>query len=282
MPATKKITDQIAEDIRGKYQTGDFTQSELADLFSVSVPTINKTVKGVKPEKRKYTHRSNKYAERDAEIVRMYTEDGKTTREIVAALTETGVKMTHQNVSLILKKNDINPRARYFTQLGEQKAERDEKLAEQKAAKRAAKEELVEALSLAWKAGTPIDGIREMAGLKSVNAAQVKIVNLRKKYGVEKFPKRAAFGQSAEKLAAAKEEKDVKVAELSKLWTEGADKDQMAAVFGWKPETVTRRIPKLRAEYGVEAFPYRRQPKAEVAEVGEDIAVEDLEFSAEA
>lgn len=281
MPATKKITDQIADDIRGKYQTGDFTQAELADLFSVSVPTINKTVKGVKPEKRKYTHRTNKYVERDAEIVRMYTEDGLTTREIVARLAEQDVKMTHQNVSLILNKNGINPRARYFSKLGEQKAERDERLAEAKAAKQAAKEELVEALSTAWKAGTPIDGIRELSGLKSVNAAQVKIVNLRKKYGEEMFPKRAAFGQSAERLAAAKAEKDQKVEELSALWTEGADKERMAAVFGWKPETVTRRIPKLRAEYGVEKFPYRRQPKAETAEVGQDINVEELEFSAE-
>jgi hypothetical protein len=271
-PAVRKITDEIAADMRAKYETGEYTQAELGELFRVSVPTINKTVKGVKPAKRKYQHRNPKYAERNESIVTEY-KAGATTRDLA-----TKYEMTHQNVSLVLKKAGINPQDRYFSELASQKAERVARVEAEKAAKKAAKAEKVEELSKLWAGGATIEEFRAAAGLKSVGAAQVKVVHLRKKYGEGMFPKRAAFGMTAEKRAEAQAEKAEKAKELSRLWIDKADNEALAAVFGWKPDTVVRRVPKFREEFGEEMFPYRRKPKA-VAEV---VNAEGLEVSDEA
>jgi transposase len=273
MAATKKITDDIAKDIRERYVTGEYTQAELASEFNVSVPTINKTVKGVAPEKRKYTHTTNRYVERDTEIVRLFNEEGLTTRQIRDRLAEAedGFDMTHQNVSLILKKNGIVPRERYFSQMAEKREAIEAAREEERAARREAKRQAAERLSEAWKNGADIEEIRVMAGLKTANSTHVKIVNLRKQYGEDMFPKRAAFGMSEETREARRAERDEKAARLSELWKNRASNEELAAVFGWKSDTVICRIPLLRKQYGEDMFPYRRAPKNLRVEQGADL-----------
>ena len=285
MAAKKKITFEIGEAIRAKYQSGDYTQGDLSTEFHVSVPTINKVVKGVKPAKRKYTHRTSKYATRNAEIVRLYSEENKNMRDI-AVIMDT----THQNISLILKRNGVDPQNQYFSKLAMQKEARQDVIDTAKAAKQAIKEAKVAKLSVMWKSGATIDEIRIESGLKSIGAAQVKLVHLRKRYGLEVFPKRSAFGMTPERQAALRVERDHKAAILSEMWKKGSNASEMSAVFGWKENSVTRRLPKLRKEYGEGMFPYRRArkekavvvPEDEVMFSSEDVAPEtEVTFSAE-
>lgn len=273
MAAVKRMTDEIAKDLQEKYASGEYTQAELGELFSFSAPTINKTVKGVVPAKRKYSHKTTRFVERNEAILADYN-GGSTTRQLADKY-----EMTHQNVSLIIKKAGLDPRDRYFEAIGKQREEREARLAVEKKKKAERKLEKVERLSELWKAGATVDEIREAAGLGSVGAAQVKIVLLRKKYGVEKFPKRNAFGLSAEERAEAARKRLEKVEELSRLWNSGeATNEEMAAVFGWKPGTVVGRITSLRKEFGEERFQYRRKPKAETTEVAEEgLEVVDVE-----
>ena len=278
MPALKKITDTIAEDMRKQYASGEATQAELADLFKVSVPTVNKTVKGVKPEKRKYKTNPAK-SERDSAIVAEYNPDNG------MGMKELAVKynMTHQNVSLILKAGGVNPQVEYFGKLKVQSEARKERVQAEKLEKQDKRKEKLERLSELWKSGCSIEQFRDAAGLKSSNAAQVKIVHLRKK-NPEAFPLRSNRSSLSD------DERADKVAELSRLYLEDPTKlSALAAVFGEKESSVQRRICQLRAlENGNQMFPRRRNRKEKVVvsdevKVGEEQKemVDGLEFSAE-
>lgn len=284
MPAVKKITQEIAEDMRSKYESGEATQAELADLFNVSIPTVNKTVKGVKPAKRKYRVNPAK-AQRDAALVAEYDPDAGVGMKELAQKYE----MTHQNVSLILKAAGINPQQEYFGKLREQSHKRQKRVEALKQAKRDAKAAKIQELSQLWIGGCTIEQFREAAGLKSANAAQVKIVHLRKKYGEEQFPRRNT------RTSMTQEERDAKIAELSRLYQEDpANTAALASVFGEKESSVQRRVCQLRKtlENGEEMFPRRRKarqtvtptpdttPVSEVAEE-ETNETENLEFVAE-
>ena len=250
MPAIKKITDQIAEDMRAKYGAGESTQAELADLFNVSVPTVNKTVKGVKPAKRKYKVNPAK-AIRDESIVAEYDLDAGIGMKELAAKYE----MTHQNVSLILQAAGVNPRQEYFGRLRVQGAVRKEQVAAEAQGKRDAKVQKVQDLAALWQTGCKVEEFRVAAGLKSVNAAQVKIVHLRKKYGDEMFPRRNT------RIIIDPADKQAKVEELSAIYlADPKNTAALAAVFGDKESSVQSRICSLRKdlENGEAMFPCRR------------------------
>lgn len=174
---------EIADDIKARYQSGEQTQAELAESFHVTASAINRLVKGVKPEKRKYRRNEGKIS-RNVEIVAAYN-DGTEVKDIAVQY-----EMTHQNVSLILKSAGITPQSSYISKLKEQGAATKARLAAEKEAKLEAKEEAVESLSALWSGGCTIEEFRVAAGLKSVNSAQVKLVLLRKKHGDAKFPRR--------------------------------------------------------------------------------------------
>ena len=248
-----KIDETLATAIRSDYQSGSFTQAELAAKHSVSLPTVNRLVKGVKPEKRKYTHKTSKFTERNSQILEK-AKAGASTRELA---TEFGV--THQNISLILKKGGYTPIDAHKERLAAKAAARAERVTAQKQAKAGAKMEKVNALSALWKSGAPMEAIREAAGLKSINAASVKVVLLRRKYPLL-FPKRPAFGRTAQETAEAAGEKLAKVEKLSAAWIEGKTAAECAESAGWSAKTFTRTLPHLRKQFGIEKFPYRRQP----------------------
>lgn len=254
------VTEELSTAIRSDYQSGSFTQAELATKHGVSLPTINRVVKGVKPEKRKYTHKDSKFAERNAQVLAK-AQAGASTRELAA---EFGV--THQNISLILKKGGFNPIGAHKERLAVKAAARTEAVTAQKKAKADAKLEKITALSNLWKSGAPIGEIRTAAGLKSDNAAQVKIVLLRRKFP-DLFPKRPAFGRTAQETAEAAGERLAKVEKLSAAWIEGKSAAECAEAAGWSVNTFTRTLPHLRKTFGTDKFPYRRQPsvKAEAA-----------------
>jgi predicted transcriptional regulator len=245
------VTEELATAIRADYQSGNFTQAEVAAKHSVSLPTVNRVVKGVKPEKRKYTHKTSKFADRNAQVLAK-AQGGASTRELA---TEFGV--THQNISLILKKANFIPIAAHKERLAVKSAARAERVSALKVEKTEKKMAKVNALSALWKSGAKIGEIREVAGLKSDNAAQVKIVLLRRKYP-DLFPKRPAFGRTAQDSG----EKLAKVEALSAAWKDGKTVDECAAAVGWTAATVSRTLPHLRKTHGVEKFPYRRQPAA--------------------
>jgi len=198
---TQKTTglQKIAEDIKAKYQSGESTQSELAESFHVTVSAINKLVKGVKPEKRKY-HRNQEKLQRNEKIVAAY----KTGTEVKQLAKQ--FNMTHQNVSLILKEAGIKPQSSYIAKLKEQGAETKARIAAQKEAKKIEKLQAVQQLSTLWKGtfpckgGCTIEEFRVAANLKSVNSAQVKLVLLRKAYGDEMFPRRNRKLQAVEEV----------------------------------------------------------------------------------
>ena len=253
MPATKKVTETIAEDMRAQYESGNATQAELADLFNVSVPTVNKTVKGVRPVKRKYRVNSKK-SERDAELIAAYDPDNGVDMKSLAER----FNMTHQNVSLILKTAGINPQQDYFSKLKQKAADRKQQIMQEKLEKKQENIEKVNTLSRMWIDGATVEQIREAAGLKSENAAQVKLVNLRKQYGDEMFPRR----RSVRTFNA--EDAQEKIAELSRIYRETpTDKEALGAVFGDEPASVVRRICQLRdrLEDGETLFPRQRKPK---------------------
>lgn len=245
------VTEELASAIRADYQSGNFTQAEVAAKHSVSLPTVNRVVKGVKPEKRKYTHKTSKFADRNAQVL-AEAQGGASTRELA---TKFGV--THQNISLILKKAGFTPIAAHKERLAVKSAARAERVSALKAEKSEKKMAKINALSALWKSGAKIGEIRDAAGLKSDNAAQVKIVLLRRKYP-DLFPKRPAFGRTAQDSG----EKLAKVEALSAAWKDGKSVAECAAAVGWTAATVSRTLPHLRSVHGVEKFPYRRNPKA--------------------
>jgi transcriptional regulator with XRE-family HTH domain len=267
------VTETLTNAIRTDYESGNFTQAELATKHTVSIPTVNRLVKGcAKPAKRKYTHKTSKFAERNSQVL-LKAQAGASTRELAV---EFGV--THQNISLILKKAGFTPIDAHKERLAVRATARNEKLAAQKQAKVATKMEKVNALSALWKSGAKIGEIREAAGLKSDNAAQVKIVLLRRKHP-ELFPKRPAFGRSAEQTAEAAGEKLVKVEKLSAAWKADKSVEECATEVGWTAKTFSRTLPHLRKTYGVEVFPYRRNPKAGKSEAELEQELDTPEFT---
>lgn len=262
MAAPKKITEQIAEDMRERYGKGETTQAELASLFNVSIPTVNKTVKGIKSPKRGYKRNAAK-AKRNEEIVSAYApDDGVGMKELSEQFN-----LTYQNISIILQAAGISPRSNYFKKLGEGKVVRAAAMASQKELKKAQRQEKVEKLSALWCSGCSVEEFRVVAALKSVNAAQVKIVLLRKKHGEELFPRRS----SRNRLSA--DEMEAKVGTLSALYIDNPkNTEEMAAVFGEKESSLSRRICMLRKDLadGEELFPRQRKRK-EVVEAGESI-----------
>ena len=269
MPAIKKITETIAEDMRAKYEAGESTQAELADLFNVSVPTVNKTVKGVKPAKRKYKTNPAKGV-RDAALVAEYDPDNGVGMKELAVKYE----MTYQNVSLILQSAGLSPRQNYFTKLKAGAVVRAESVAAEKVAKKTAKATKISMLSELLKSGCKIEEFRKAAGLKSCNAAQVKIVHLRKKYGLEMFPKRS------NRVALSPEEIEAKLMELSAAYkADPKNHSALAAVFAEKESSVLRRISLARTnrEDGESLFPRQRSKKSvtvEAAPVVEEVEEE--------
>jgi transposase len=274
-PVTKRtaVTAELSAAICADYQTGNFTQSELAAKHSVSLPTVNRVVKGVKPEKRKYTHKTSKFTERNAQVLAK-AQAGASTRELAA---EFGV--THQNISLILKKSGFTPIAAHKERLAVKSAARAEAVATAKKAKADAKLEKITALSNLWKSGAPIGEIRAAAGLKSDNAAQVKIVLLRRKFP-DMFPRRPAFGRTAQETAEAAGERLKKVEILSAEWKAGKSVEECATAVGWTAKTLSRALPSLRKTHGVETFPYRRNPKAGKSEAQLEQELDTPDFTA--
>lgn len=254
MTVRAKIDPALTETIRADYATGNFTQGELAVKHNISAPSVNKLVKGIKPEKRKYTHKTSKFTERNAEI-RAKAAAGASTRALAAEYN-----VTHQNISLILKGQGVSPIAAHKERLAVKSAARAEQVAAAKGAKKDAKMAKVNALSALWKSGAKIGELREFSNLKSDNAMQVKIVILRRKYGIEMFPKRPAFGRTSLTSAEGQAEKLVKIQKLSAAWNAGKSVEECANEVGWKPATFSRSLPHLRKEFGEAVFNYRRVP----------------------
>lgn len=256
MSVRAKIDETLSTAIRSDYQSGNYTQSELATKHSISLPSVNRLVKDIKLGKRKYTHKTSKFAERNAQVLEK-AKAGASTRELA---TDFGV--THQNISLILRKGGYIPITAHKERLAVKSAARAERVGAQKKERADAKLEKVNALSALWKSGASMETIREASGLKSINAASVKVVLLRRKYGTDLFPRRPSFGRTAQDTAEAAAEKLVKVEKLSAAWKEGKTVGECGAAVGWSPKTVNRTLPHLRATHGVDMFPYRRNPKA--------------------
>ena len=169
--------------ITSSYSAGSKTQQELAAEYGITTTAINKVVQGApKPAKRKYT--STKNVERDQNILRMFKEERKPTREIAAI-----VGCTHQNISLVLKKYDVDP---YLNRSVRSTAKSTAVTAELMAARTAraeARAKKIDLLSQLWISGATGQQICEGTGLKSVAAVNVKVVMLRKIYP-DKFPYR--------------------------------------------------------------------------------------------
>jgi len=135
----------------------------------------------VKP-KRKYT--STKNVERNAEIVRLFTEEKQTLRMIAEKF---GV--THQAISQTLQKQGVDPGAALAARNAEKSAAATAKAMEKRQAREAARAAGVQKISELWKAGAKVEEIRVACGLKSIGATNVKIVLLRRKHP-ELFPLR--------------------------------------------------------------------------------------------
>jgi predicted DNA-binding protein (UPF0251 family) len=259
------VSPEIISAMSEDYKTGNFTQAELAIKHGVSAPTVCKLLKaaGVKPEKRKYHHKDSAFADRNAAIVADW-QGGASTRVLAEKHG-----LTHQNISLIIKKAGFSPVAIHRERIGAKAGERAAVNAAAKAEKDAGKREKLESLSTLWKSGATIAQIQEVCGLKSANATQVKIVLLRKKYP-DLFPKRSAQGGIS---AEAKQEK---VNKLSALWIEGKSTEECAAAVGWSKATFAHALTALRKDHGEGKFPHRRNPKVVDAtqEVPEFVAPE--------
>ena len=125
--------------------------------------------------KRKYT--STKNVERNAEIVRLFTQEGKTLRMIAE---QYGV--THQAISQTLQKAGVNPGAVLAERNAAKSAVSTQAALAKRQERQAAREAGVQKISELWKSGAKVEDIRVACGLKSVGATNVKIVLLRRKF----------------------------------------------------------------------------------------------------
>lgn len=145
-----------------------------------TIPTA--TEAEVKP-KRKYN--STRNVERNAEIVRLFTEEKQTLRMIAEKFS-----VTHQAISQTLQKAGVDPGAALAARNAEKSAVATAKAVEKRQAREAARAAGVQKISELWKAGAKVEEIRVACGLKSVGATNVKLVLLRRKFGLELFPLR--------------------------------------------------------------------------------------------
>jgi len=144
-----------------------------------SIPTA--TEADVKP-KRKYN--STKNVERNAEIVRLFTEEKQTLRMIAEKF---GV--THQAISQTLQKSGVNPGEALAARNAEKSASATAKALEKRQAREAARAAGVQKISEMWKAGNSVEDIRVACNMKSIGSTNVKIVLLRRRFP-DMFPLR--------------------------------------------------------------------------------------------
>jgi phosphate starvation-inducible protein PhoH len=145
-----------------------------------TIPTATEAT--VKPKR---SYNSTKNVERNVEIVRLFTQEHQTLRMIAEKF---GV--THQAISQTLQKQGVDPGAALAARNAEKSATATAKAVEKRAAREAARAAGVQKISELWKAGAKVEEIRVACGLKSVGATNVKLVLLRRKFGLELFPLR--------------------------------------------------------------------------------------------
>jgi phosphate starvation-inducible protein PhoH len=145
-----------------------------------TIPTATEAT--VKPKR---SYNSTKNAERNAEVVRLFTEEKQTLRMIAEKF---GV--THQAISQTLQKKGVDPGAALAARNAEKSAAATAKAVEDRSAREAARAAGVQKISELWKAGAKVEEIRVACGLKSIGATNVKLVLLRRKFGLELFPLR--------------------------------------------------------------------------------------------
>lgn len=98
-----KLSDTQKQEIIAMYDAGGVSHADISTKMNVSLPTVSKCLRGIKPAKRKYTNtKGAAVADRNATILRMVKEEGAKAIDIANKLG-----MTRQNVSLILRKNNI-------------------------------------------------------------------------------------------------------------------------------------------------------------------------------
>jgi len=173
---TTQISTVLTDDQKAAYSAGNVTHAELAAASGVSVAIVSKALLGVtKPTKRKYS--STKHADRNAEIVRLFTEEKLTLRALGEKFS-----CSHQNISLVLKRAGVDPGAALVARHQERSVVATKDLTEKREARIAERAIKVTALSDLWRAGAKVEDIRVACGLKSIGATNVKIVLLRRKF----------------------------------------------------------------------------------------------------
>jgi len=99
-----KYTDEMIEKVRSEYESGHFTQRELADKFGIARSYMNKLLNGQrrKPPKGN-THHNSKFNDEEIRVIKSLWETGNYTRKQLAETFE----MSYGNMVAI-----INGRAR--------------------------------------------------------------------------------------------------------------------------------------------------------------------------
>jgi len=193
-----KLTDEQKQEISALYLTGTMNHADISAKTGVSICAVSTCLKGVKPAKRKYTNsRGAALAARNADVLRMVQVEGMKVIDVAAKLG-----MTHQNVSLVLRKNNV-PKFFVRKQLGEaSRAERESKLEAARVARTAKRQERVTQLAALWAAGESVEKIAQVVGFKSTASMHVHIVRMRAKYP-DKFPYRREGWGSEKELTSA-------------------------------------------------------------------------------
>ena len=188
-----KLTAEQKQEISSLYLTGSMNHADISAKLGVSLAAVSTCLKGVKPEKRKYTNtRGAALATRNADVLRMVQVEGMKVIDVAAKLG-----MTHQNVSLVLRKNNV-PKFFVRKQLGEaNRAEREAKLEAARTSRKEKRLARVTQLAALWAAGEPVEKITQIIGFKSVASMHVHIVRMRAEFP-DKFPYRRE-GWGAEK-----------------------------------------------------------------------------------
>ena len=188
-----KLTAEQKQEISALYLTGTMNHADISVKLGVSLAAVSTCLKGVKPAKRKYTNtRGAALAARNADVLRMVQVEGMKVIDVAAKLG-----MTHQNVSLVLRKNNV-PKFFVRKQLGEaNRAEREAKLEAARTSRKEKRLARVTQLAALWAAGEPVEKITQIIGFKSVASMHVHIVRMRAEFP-DKFPYRRE-GWGAEK-----------------------------------------------------------------------------------
>lgn len=136
-----------------------------------ALPTADAAVK----PKRQYN--TTKNVERNADIVRLFTQEGHTLRMIAEKY---GV--THQAISQTLQKAGVDPGAVLAARNAAKSASATQATLEKRQVRQSERDAKVQKLSELWKAGAKVEDLRVACELASVGATQVKIVLLRRKF----------------------------------------------------------------------------------------------------